>query len=118
MGFFTNIFSSFAISTYKGICKAMINSYNNTKKYNPGISRKELYALSFAMRPGWKRENPSSYTFGKGSNKITIENKDTFKDLVMKVIFAETSPSSIVMNQEYIMEVATAVKEAFEGFNE
>lgn len=116
MGFLNNIFSIFARSTYKGICKAMIGSYNSVKKQNPNAPPRELYALALSLRPTWKRESPSLYTFMKGTSRVTIEEKDTFKDVVMKVIFTETSPPGI--DQGYIMEVVVAVKEAFGDFKE
>jgi len=111
MGFFDNIFSSFAMSTYKGICRAMINSYKAVKKQNPNVSKRELYALALSLRPTYQRINPSSFTFKKGGRELTIEEKDAFRDVVMRVIIIETDPLDM-------REVVGAMIEGFKDFKE
>lgn len=133
MGFLDKIFSGFARNTYRGICRVMINSYNKVKQQNPDASKRELYALALSMRPTWKRENLSSFTFTKGSHKLTIEEKDTFKDVVRNVIILETAPPApyemplfIASHMKrggkfminYFKEVGQVIEEEFKDFKE
>ncbi len=117
MGFLDNIFSSISKNTYRGICKAMIDSYNKVKQQNPKATKKELYALALSLRPTWERENPSSFTFAKGRHKLTIEKKDTFKDVVRNVIILETRPP-FTSDPNYFVEVAEVVGKEFKNFKE
>lgn len=131
MGFLDKILAPFATKIYKGTCRAMINSYNKVKQQNPNLSKRELYALALSLRPTYKRENPNSYTFHGGikrENIIIIEQKDTLREVVRKIIYTETSPSSsLFVNpedpqflnyQKYLVEVEETVNKEFKNFKE
>lgn len=131
MGFLDKILAPFATNIYKGTCRAMINSYNKVKQQNPNLSKRELYALTLSLRPTYKREDPSSYTFHggiRGENIIVIEQKDTFRGVVRKIIYTETTPSfspflrpedpKFLNYQKYLVEVEETVNEEFKDFKE
>lgn len=124
MGFFDKIFSGLAKNTYKGICRAMINSYRKVKQQNPKVEKRELYALVLSLRPGWKRSNPASFTFKKGAQELTIDKDDVFENVVRGVIHLETKPPGLSMMRDpvsmtaYYNEVNEVVDEEFKDFRE
>ena len=122
MGFFDNFFSFISMNTYKGICKAMIRSYNMVKRQNPDVSKRELYALALSLRPTWKRKDSTTFTFYRGDRtltELTIEKKDTFQDVLRTLIYTETSSSlTFGPNLNHIREVEGAIAEALEDFKE
>jgi len=90
MGFLDKIKLHFATNTIRKTCKVMIDSYKIMKPKNPGVSQQELYALALSLRLGWKRTDPLSFTQIIYNWPLTIEKSDKFKDVVVKVIGAET----------------------------
>lgn len=119
MGFLNNIFSSFEKNTYRGICRAMIKSYNGVKKQNPDASSRELCALALSLRPTWKREKPSSFVFIRVSRNLIIEKNDKLKEVVRKIIIAETLPLGASRDPNFLMNTSRAISEVIdEGFKE
>lgn len=121
MGFLNNIFSSFEKNAYKGICKAMINSYNKLKKAHPDTPQKELYAQALSLRPTWKRE-ASSFSFKKGERILTIKDGEKFSDVVRNVIILETIPVGASRDQTFIANtlrnISEVLAEEFKVFEE
>ena len=122
MGFFNNLLSNFSKNIVRQTCKTMINSYSKFKQHYPDISKRELYALTLSSRPTWKRETPSSFTFISGRKTLTIEEKDTFRDVVRNLIILEIAPTGLSHNMElsldYFRNLAEVLNEEFKDFNE
>jgi len=116
MGFLGKIFSGFTKNTYKGICRAMINSYRKVKQQNPKASKRELYASALSLRPTWKRKSESSFTFTKGKAKLIIEENDDLETVVMKVIIEETLPLDNYPGLRIVMDALMKMPGASELF--
>lgn len=120
MGLLDKILSYFEINTYRGICRAMINSYNKVKQRNPNASQRELYALAFSLRPTWRRKEPSSFIFTKGQKELIIKDTDKFEDLVRNIIILETlpdfAPNDLMVT--YLTKISVVILEEFKEFKE
>ena len=104
MGFLDKFISGVAKNTYRGICKAMIDSYNRVKQQNPRASKRELYALALSLRPTYQREESSSFTFTKRRHELTIKEEDDLKEVTMRVIIIETLPFDKNPNLKFVID--------------
>lgn len=110
MGFFDKILTSFETSTYRGICNAMLDSYEIFLKKSLNETKQELFAQALDARPTYKRGG-SSFVFTKGGRRFSIDEGDSLESFLRNLIMFETMPVGSVSNMEYFVPTVSKINE-------